>query len=70
MTRSQKRNLLITIILIAAFLGVLITYWCIIGFNPFLWIKDNANYFILAAVLILCAGLMILGYWLTHRRRL
>lgn len=70
MTRSQKRNLFITLLLIGVFIGVLVAYWCIIKFNPFTWIAENANFFILAAVLILCACLIILGYWLTHKRRL
>lgn len=70
MTRSQKRNLIITISLIVAFIGVLIGYWVLIQFNPFQWIAENASMFILAAALIGCACLIILGYWLTHRRKL
>lgn len=70
MTRNQKRNLIITLVLIFAFIGVLVGYWVLIQFNPFTWIAEHASVFILWAALIFCAGLILLGYWLTHRKRL
>lgn len=70
MTRNQKRNLITMITLIGAFLALIITYWCIIRFNPFVWIEEHASVFILWAALIACASLIVLGFWLTHRRKL
>ena len=43
MTRSKKRNLIILITLILTFIAVLGVYWGLIGFNPLIWIQNNAN---------------------------
>lgn len=70
MTRSKKRNLIILITLILTFIAVLGIYWGLIGFNPLIWIQNNANIFILGAVLGGCALLIIIGYALQHRNKL
>lgn len=70
MIRSQKRNLIIMLVLILSFIAVLVTYWCIIKFNPFEWIAENKNTFILFAALGTAGGLTILSFWLQHRKRL
>lgn len=70
MTRSQKRNLLITLGVILLLIATLVVYWVLIQFNPFQWIAENVNYFIVGASLGGCALLVILGYWLSHRKRL
>lgn len=70
MTRSQKRNLIIMAVLILSFIAVLVAYWCIIKFNPFAWIAEHKNTFILFAALGIAGGLTILSFWLQHRKRL
>ena len=70
MTHRQKKALFISLSLIFVLVGILIAYWCLIKFNPINWIIDNASWFIIILTLCVAGGLMILGYWLEHRKRL
>lgn len=70
MTRNQKRNLLITIVLIFVLILILSIYWYMIKFNPFIWIANHLNSFLVFGTLSVIGLLMILGLYLKMRRRL
>lgn len=70
MTRNQKRNLLITIVLIFVLILILSIYWYMIKFNPFIWIANHLNSFLVFGTLGIVAILMIVGFWLKTRKKL
>lgn len=70
MTRNQKRNIIITICLVVVFIAILSLYWKITNFNPFVWVVNHSNTFIVFGTLGAVAVLMILGFWFKNRRRI